>query len=108
MISIYLIQIMSVLFFIFALRMRIWKTSLNTFIVFTVIFFISMSHEIEFLRAFWINYHLTVIATMMFVLMARVVYQSVRDISRAHRAKKLGKDCNMCPFQKDCERCLGK
>jgi len=77
MASIEIVQIMGVLYFIAALRMKVWKTSLNTFIVISGFFLITISREIEFLRDIWATYHLSIVGLIMTALMLRVVYQSI-------------------------------
>lgn len=75
--SVQIVQIMIILFFIYSVKMKIWKQSLNTFIVFATLFILTISREVEYLRKIWIDYHVSVIGLMMIVLMSRVVYQSV-------------------------------
>lgn len=87
--SIQVIQIMAILYFIYAVRLRVWKTSLNTFIVLSAFFLITVSREIPICVEFWINYHLTVIAMTMTFLMGRVVFQS------SHK-KYLDNICDKC------------
>jgi len=70
-----LLQIMAVLYFVFAVRMQVWQTSLNTFVVIAAIFFIVITREIAPLRTIWADYHFTIIALLMTFLMARVVWQ---------------------------------
>lgn len=78
MLSIEIIQIMAIVYFIYALRLQIWKTSLNTFVVMATFFILTISREVEMLRDVWVDYHLTIIAMAMTFLMGRVVYQSAK------------------------------
>ena len=77
MTSIQIIQIMAILYFLFALRLKTWKTSLNTFIVISGFFIIVVSREIEWCLSIWIDYHMTIIGIIMTIIMARATYQSV-------------------------------
>jgi hypothetical protein len=69
------VQIMAVLYLLFAIRMRVWRVSINTFIVILAFSIITLSREFEVLRNVWVNYHLSIIAIIMTVLITRVVYQ---------------------------------
>ena len=80
--SIMVIQLMGVLYFLMAIRFKVWKTSLNTFLVFAAVFTIVATREIEFLRTIWVDYHLTLIATLLTFMMVRVVIQG------AHKKKE--------------------
>lgn len=89
MLSIEIIQIMAIVYFIYALRLQIWKTSLNTFVIMATFFILTISREVEMLKNIWVDYHLTIVAIAMTFLMGRVVYQS------AHKKYKelLCNDC---------------
>lgn len=76
MLSIEIIQIMAIMYFMYALRLKVWKTSLNTFVVIATFFVVTISREVPMLRDIWVDYHLTIIAMAMTFLMGRVVYQS--------------------------------
>lgn len=89
MLSIQTIQIMAIIYFIYAIRLKVWRTSLNTFVVLTAFFILTISREVEMLRDIWIDYHLIIIAIVMTFLMGRVVYQS------AHKKHK-ELICNDC------------
>jgi prepilin signal peptidase PulO-like enzyme (type II secretory pathway) len=80
------IQIMAVLYFLFALRFTIWRTSLNSFIVIAGFFIITVSYEFELFKRFWLDYHLVIVAIIMTMVMVRVVYQSIRR----ERMKRVG------------------
>ena len=77
MISIQIVQIMAILYFLYALRMKVWETSVNTFIVFVTFFIITISREVDACQEIWTDWHLSIVAITMTVLMARVVWQSV-------------------------------
>lgn len=68
---------MSILYFISAIKMKIWQTSLNSFVVVSVFFIITISHEFEVIRHIWISYHVTIFAIMLTFIMGRVTYQSI-------------------------------
>ena len=94
--SIMVIQLMGVLYFLMAIRFKVWKTSLNTFLVFATAFTIVATREIEFLRTIWVDYHLTLIATLLTFMMVRVVIQG------AHKKKE--DNCSSCwDFLKECK-----
>lgn len=78
MLSIHIIQIMAIIYFIYALRLKVWQTSINTFVVITTFFVVTISREVVVLKDIWIDYHLTIIAIAMTFLMGRVVYQSAK------------------------------
>ena len=80
--SIMIIQLIGVLYFLMAIRFKVWKTSLNTFLVFATAFTIVATREIEFLRTIWVDYHLTLIVTLLTFMMVRVVIQG------AHKKKE--------------------
>ena len=80
--SIIIIQLIGVLYFLMAIRFKVWKTSLNTFLVFATAFTIVATREIEFLRTIWVDYHLTLIVTLLTFMMVRVVIQG------AHKKKE--------------------
>lgn len=77
MITIKLLEIMSVLYFIASLRMRVWNTSLNSFVVICVFFVITTSYEFDALKKIWGSCHITILAVMLTFIMARVTYQSI-------------------------------
>ncbi len=66
---------MSILYFIYAIRIGMWNISLNSFVVIGMVFFISVSSLCPPLQAIWIDYHMAVIGVVMTFIMARVVYQ---------------------------------
>jgi hypothetical protein len=78
-----ILQIISILYFIFAVRMQMWKISINSFVVITSVFVIAVSYESGMFQCIWVNYHLTIIALMLTFIMARVTYQSA--FSKKHR-----------------------
>lgn len=78
MITIQTVQIFIILSFIYSVRLKVWNTSLNTFIVIATMFLLTISREIPYLKKIWIDYHVTVVGVMLFIIMARVVFQSVR------------------------------
>ena len=81
-----ILQIMSILYFIFAVRMQMWRVSLNSFIVIATVFTIAISHEVVWLQYVWVDFHLPVIATMLTFIMMRVTWQSI--LTKRH--KRLG------------------
>ena len=87
--SVQIVQTMIILSFIYALRMKIWNTSLNTFIVISILFILTVSNEIPMLQKIWITYHTSLIGIMIFIIMGRVVFQSVKK-------KYLEFYCNDC------------
>ena len=86
--SIMIIQLIGVLYFLMAVRLKVWKTSLNTFLVFATAFTIVATREIEFLRTIWVDYHLTLIAALLTFMMVRVVIQGAY--------KKKTDNCSRC------------
>jgi len=78
-----ILQIMSILYFIFAVRMRMWNISINSFVVITSVFVIAVSYETKMFNCIWVNYHLTIIVLMLTFIMARVTYQSA--FTKKHR-----------------------
>lgn len=78
-----ILQIMSILYFIFAVRMRMWNISLNSFVVITSIFLIAVSYETKLFECVWADYHLTIVILMMTFIMARVTWQSA--FKKKHR-----------------------
>lgn len=78
MITVQVVQIMIILSFLYSIKMKIWHTSLNTFIVVSTMFVLTVSREVPFLRSIWADYHVTVIGLMLATIMSRVVYQSVK------------------------------
>jgi hypothetical protein len=74
--SLDIVQVMSILFWIFATRMRIWKTDLNTYALFTVLFLITVSAQFDLLQCIWIDYHLYLTMILMIFLFIRVVYKN--------------------------------
>ena len=89
-----LIQIMAITFFLAAIRMKFWKTSVNTFVVLGAIFIIAVASLME-IPACWINAHLSVLALTMTFLMARVVYQRYILIKKDSLDLKCNKSCEM-------------
>lgn len=96
--SIIIVQVMAILYFMFAVRYKVWQTSLNTFVVFTGFFVITATHEIVQAKEHWINYHLTLVGFIMTFLMARVVYQR---ITKKNDEKCLFPDCKNKGRRKD-------
>ena len=78
-----ILQIVSILYFLFAVRMKMWSVSLNSFVVIATVFFIAVSHEIEWLQCVWVDYHLPIIAMMLTFIMSRVTWQSIK--AKRHR-----------------------
>jgi predicted membrane protein len=88
--SVAIIQIIGVLYFIVAIRFKVWQTSLNTFLVFATVFIIVVSREIDILCYIWADYHLSIVAILLTFMMARVVIQGAKR-------KQVQKDkCNGC------------
>ena len=87
------VQIMAILYLMFAIRFKIWRVSLNTFLVLVTFAVIVISREVEFLHNIWIQYHLTIIAGLMTVMVVRVWAQRLCKIRKCART--------------DCKRCLG-
>jgi hypothetical protein len=86
------IQIMAIAYFIAAIKLKFWKTSLNTFIVFGAVFFITILSNIDALNAHWVNIHLSIVAFTISFMMGRVVYQRCMDT-----LKKINDDkCKEC------------
>ena len=88
------IQIMAIAYFIAAIKMKLWRTSFNTFVVFGVIFLISVLSHFESLAPYWIEVHLSLVAFMMTFMMCRVGYQRYIDMLKKNKE-------NFC---KGCER----
>ncbi|MDO9304642.1 MAG: hypothetical protein Q7T77_04895 [Sulfuricurvum sp.] len=78
-----ILQIISILYFLFALRMRMWRISINSFVVITSVFVIAVSYESGIFKCVWANYHLSIVALMLTFIMARVTYQSA--FTKKHR-----------------------
>lgn len=78
-----ILQIISILYFMFAVRMQMWKISINSFVVITSVFIISVSYETGMFQCVWVDYHLSIIAIMLTFIMARVTWQSA--FSKKHR-----------------------
>jgi len=74
-----ILQIMSILYFIFAVRMQMWKISLNSFIVISTVFILAVSSVSRLFNSIWLNYHLTVIVIMLTFIMVRTTWQSIHD-----------------------------
>lgn len=70
------VQVLIILSFIFSLRMRAWKTSLNSFIFISGLFILTISREFNILKEIWVNYHVSVMGITLFLVMSRVSYQS--------------------------------
>ena len=97
--SIQIVQIMAILYFIYALRLKVWQTSLNTFVVILAFFLITVSREFEICKEIWIDYHLTIVAATKTFLMGRVVFQSVNK-------KYLDSICGKCThFRRKDDNC---
>ena len=79
-----ILQIISILYFIFALRMKMWKISLNSFIVISTVFILSISSQISLFSNIWVNYHLTIIIAMLTFIIARTTWQSIQDKNHRH------------------------
>lgn len=74
--AVFAVQIFIVLSFIFALRMRVWRTSLNSFIFICGLFTLTISREFDYLTNIWVNYHVLVIGFTLAFVMSRLSYQS--------------------------------
>jgi hypothetical protein len=74
--TVFAVQIFIILSFLFSLRMRVWRTSLNSFIFICGLFILTISREFEELRDVWTNYHVSVMGITLFLVMSRVAYQS--------------------------------
>ena len=70
------VQIFIILSFLFSLRMKVWRTSLNSFIFISGLFILTISREFQYLREAWEDYHISVMGITLFLVMARVSYQS--------------------------------
>jgi hypothetical protein len=88
------IQIMAIAYFIAAIKMKFWRTSLNTFVVFGAIFLVTVLSHFESLAPHWIEVHLSVVAFTMTFMMGRVVYQRCIDTLKKNKED----------FCKGCER----
>lgn len=74
--TVFAVQIFIVLSFIFALRMRVWRTSLNSFIFICGLFTLTISREFDYLTNIWVDYHVLVIGFTLAFVMSRLSYQS--------------------------------
>lgn len=70
-----IVQFMAVAYFIAAVRMRFWRTSVNTFVVLGAVFFIAVLSNFEVCRFYWIDLHLSIVAFTLTFMMGRVIYQ---------------------------------
>lgn len=78
-----ILQIISILYFVFAVRMQMWRVSINSFIVISTVFVLAVSYETKLFQCVWANYHLSIVALMLTFIMARVTWQSA--FSKKHR-----------------------
>ena len=79
-----IVQFMAVAYFIAAVRMKFWRTSMNTFVVLSAVFLIAILSNFKYYRLYWVDLHLSIVAFTLSFMMVRVIYQ--RYISKA-------KDC---------------
>ena len=70
-----IVQFMAVAYFIAAVRMKFWRTSMNTFVVLSAAFLIAILSNFEYYRLYWVDLHLSIVAFTLTFMMARVVYQ---------------------------------
>lgn len=76
--TVFAVQILIVLSFIFSLRMRVWRTSVNSFVFISALFVLTISREFAFFQSFWVNYHTSVMGAALVFVMGRLSYQSFR------------------------------
>ena len=88
-----IVQFMAVAYFIAAVRMRFWQTSMNTFVVLSAVFLISFLANFEICRYYWIDIHLGIVAFTLSFMMARVIYQ--RYVSKVKDCLDI--KCKGCP-----------
>lgn len=84
------LQMIGVLYFVFAVRMKIWQTSINTFIVFCTAFVVAISYQVEELKFVFENRVWLFNATLTF-LFARVAYQQIYNKYYDRYGVKLGR-----------------
>lgn len=87
--TVFAVQIFIVLSFLFALRMRVWRTSLSSFIFICGLFVLTISREFQYFKEIWTNYHVLIMGITLFLVMSRVTYQS---FSKKYKEMK----CNDC------------
>lgn len=76
MTDVQLFQIVSVLCFMFAVKMKVWRTSLNSFVVFCSAFIVMLGYSApEF--SFVFEHRLYLFSAVLLFMMGRVVYQSI-------------------------------
>ena len=88
-----IVQFMAVAYFIAAVRMKFWRTSMNTFVVLSAVFLIAILSNFEYYRLYWVDLHLSIVAFTLTFMMARVVYQ--RYVSKVKDC--LDMKCKGCP-----------
>ena len=70
------VQIFIVLSFIFSLRMKVWETSVNSFIFIAGLFVLTVTREFAYFKEIWMNYHVLFIGVTLAFVMSRVTYQA--------------------------------
>ena len=70
-----IVQFMAVAYFIAAVRLKFWRTSVNTFIVLSAVFLVALLANFEFCLQYWIDIHLSIVAFTLTFIMGRVTYQ---------------------------------
>lgn len=73
---VYAVQVLVILSFIFALRMKIWRTSLNSFVFINGLFILTITREIDFFVEIWTKWHVSIVGLTLLFVMSRVAYQS--------------------------------
>ncbi len=75
MTAIIVLKMVSILYFIGAIRLRVWRVSVSTFVIIATAFIIAMLNTIEICREYWVNLHIGIIISVLTFLMIRVVWQ---------------------------------
>lgn len=73
---VFAMQVFIILSFLFAVRMRVWKTSLNSFVFIAALFLLTISKELQYFRDIWMCYHIAVMGLVLVFVMGRLSYQS--------------------------------
>lgn len=88
---IFAVQVLIILSFLFSLRMRVWRTSLNSFIFITGLFILTITREIPYFKDIWVPYHTGLIGLVLLFVMVRLSYQSLhkkyKDIFHIHNRR---------------------
>lgn len=83
----FIIQAISVLYVIYAIRIKMWRLSLNTFTMFIFIFFIVITWEIPVFNSIWTQYPMEVMTLFMTIMLLRVFYQHIIALQYRHHGK---------------------